>query len=497
MESAEFKFAKPGAARVRIAPSPTGLMHVGLARTSLFNYLFAKKHQGVFILRIEDTDTERSKPEYEEDIIENLKWLGITPDEGPGLGGEYGPYRQSEKKEVYKKYLEKLLAENKAYFCFCLEQDLKAQKQYLMSIGEAPRYSGKCAQLSKKEVEKKLAEGKKPVIRFRVPKKKIVFEDIIREKVKFDSALIGDIIIAKDFDYPLYNFAVVIDDYEMKISHVIRGEEHLSNTPKQILIQEALNIPQPKYAHLPLVLGSDRSKLSKRHGVVSVHQYKETGYLPEALINLLAFLGWNPGTEREIFSLASLNKEFSMEKVQKGGAVFNIRRLDFLNGFYIRRKPINELARACVPYLAKANLITPEKPEVLEGIKFKVNETGKEISLDDLKRIVSIYQQRLRKLSEIVELTDFFFKEKIEYEKNLLRWTPPTHRPPAERVPEMTDSEISQALDKSEKILDKIKDKEFSRDKCKKASASPFEIAEILGKEKVLKRIKEARKLAK
>jgi len=520
MEGADFKFAKPGTVRVRIAPSPTGFMHIGLARTALFNYLFAKKHQGVFILRIEDTDIERSRQEYEKDIIDNLEWLGIPPDEGPIAGGEYGPYRQSEKKEVYKEYLERLIAEKKAYFCFCLEEDLKAHRQYLMSIGQAPRYSGKCANLSEKEVKKKIAEGKKPVIRFRVPAQKIVFEDMIREKVEFDTGLIGDIIIAKDFYYPLYNFAVVIDDFNMKISHVIRGEEHLSNTPKQILIQEALGFPQLKYAHLPLVLGPDKSKMSKRHGSVAVRDYKEAGYLPETMINFLAFLGWNPGTEREIFSLASLNKEFSLDRVQKGGAVFNIQRLDYLNGFYIRQKSIDELVKVCIPYLVRANLITSQKPEVLEQIKFKVNQTSEEISLDNLKRIISIYQQRLRKISEIAKLTDFFFKEKLEYEKDLLRWK------------KMEDSEIVKTLDKLTEIFDKIKDSDFNKgnlDKLlqekaeefnrkigkkaedkgyllwplrvaltgKKASAGPFEIAEILGKEKVLARIKEAKELLK
>jgi glutamyl-tRNA synthetase len=271
----DFKFIKPGEVRTRFAPSPTGFLHIGSARTALFNYLFAKKNQGSFILRIEDTDKERSKPEFEKDIFENLKWLGIEWD--------YGPYRQSERGEIYKKYLEKLLAEGKAYYCFCSEEELEAERQYQMSIGQPPRYSGKCANLTKEEVEKYLAEGKKFVIRFKVESKKVEFEDLIRGKIEFDSSLIGDIIIAKPDSggyTPLYNFGVVVDDFEMKISHVIRGEEHISNTPKQILIQEALGFPQPKYAHLPLILGPDRSKLSKRHGAVSVAQYRKLGYLP-------------------------------------------------------------------------------------------------------------------------------------------------------------------------------------------------------------------------
>jgi len=545
----DFKLIKPGEVRTRFAPSPTGFLHIGSARTALFNYLFAKKYQGVFVLRIEDTDIERSKPEFEKDILDNLKWLGIEWDEGPSYEvgsrkyeetkksskssdfklrtsdvGDYGPYRQSERKEIYRKYLEKLLAEGRAYYCFCSEEELEAEKQYQMSIGQPPHYSGKCANLSKEEVKRYLAEGKKSVIRFKTEAKKIEFEDLIRGKIEFDTALIGDFVIAKDLTTPLYNFGVVVDDFEMQISHIIRGEEHISNTPKQILIQEALGLSRIKYAHLPLILGPDRSKLSKRHGAVSVAQYRKMGYLPETLINFMAFLGWNPGDEREIYSLASLIKEFSIERIQKGGAIFNIKRLDFLNGFYIRQKSIDRLTELVVPYWLKAGLIktggNPE-PEPLklpleEKAQFIIKETGEEISLETLKKIVSLYQERLKNLSEIVELTDFFFKEKLEYEKSLLKWR------------EMNDKEIKQSLDKSQKILSKIKEEGWNKENLEKillpeaekfatelkktadrgyllwplrvaltgkeASAGPFEIAEILGREKVLKRIEEAKR---
>ncbi len=339
MNEEDFKFRKPGGeVRTRFAPSPTGFLHIGSARTTLFNYLFAKKNHGSFILRIEDTDVERSKPEYERDIMDSLRWLGIEWDEGPDIGGDYESYRQSQRGEIYRKYLEKLLAEDRAYYCFCSEEELEAQRQYQMSIGETPRYSGKCAQLSPKEVKKYLSEGKTHIIRFKVPAKKVKFNDLVRGELEFDAGLIGDFAIAKNLEIPLYNFAVVVDDFEMKISHVIRGEDHLSNTPKQILLQETLALPTPKYAHLPLILGPDRSKLSKRHEAVAISEYQRQGYLPETLINFMAFLGWNPGEEREIYSLPSLIKEFSLERVQKGGAVFNINRLDFLNGFYIRQR---------------------------------------------------------------------------------------------------------------------------------------------------------------
>lgn len=524
-----FKFRKPGELRVRIAPSPTGLLHTGTARTALFNYLVAKKNQGSFILRIEDTDLERSNPRFEKDIIYSLKWLGIEWTEGPDIGGEYGPYRQSKRLGIYAKYLEKLLKEDKAYHCFCSKKDLEAQRQYQMSIGQPPIYNGRCRNLPPETVKKYLAEGRPSVIRLKTPLKKIEFNDLIRGKIEFDTSLIGDFVIAKDISHPLYNFAVVVDDFEMKISDVIRGEDHISNTPKQILIQEALGFPQPRYAHLPLILGPDRTKLSKRHGAVSISEYRRAGYLPEALVNFMAFLGWNPGTEREIYSMPSLIKEFSLERVKKGGAIFNIKRLDFLNGFYIRRKSLDKLTELCLPFLVEKKLIQPRfKPvkyppaygatEIKEI--YEITDTGEEVSLDYLKKIIAIYQERLKKISEISELTDFFFKKKLDYDKELLRWS------------QMTDREIKISLDKLKKILSKIKPEEWTKENLeekllpeaekfsqeiakkagdrgyllwparvaltgKKASATPFEIAEILGKEKTLIRIKEARELFK
>lgn len=346
--------------KTRFAPSPSGFFHIGSARTALFNYLFAKNHGGKFVLRIEDTNPETSKKEYEEDILSALKWLGLEWDEGPsekGDRGEEGPYRQSERKKIYRKYLEKLLAEKKAYFCFCSEEELEAQSQYQISIGESPKYSGKCNALTEGEVNDRLAKNEQCIIRLRTPEKKIKVKDLIRGDLEFDTRIIGDFSIAKDLESPLYNFSVTVDDAEMKITHVIRGEDLLSNTPKQILIQDILGLPSVEYAHLPLILAPDRSKLSKRHNAPSVSAFCQDGYLPEAMINFLAFLGWNPGDEREIYSLPSLIKEFSIEKVQKGGAVFNIKRLEFMNGFYIRQRSTEKLTELCVPYLIKSGLI--------------------------------------------------------------------------------------------------------------------------------------------
>lgn len=467
--------------RTRFPPSPTGPLHMGNVRTLLFNYLFAKKEGGEVILRIEDTDKERSRPEWEQDIVDNLKWLGLDWDEF---------YRQSERTELYQKYLEQLLQEQRAYYCFCTPEELDAQRQHQMSLGETPRYIGACRNLSKEEQQKRREQARAAVIRFIVEPKVVTFRDLIRKEIKFDGALLGDIVVAKDLQTPLYNFSVVVDDYEMRITHVIRGEDHIPNTPKQILLQEALGFPKVQYAHLPLLLGQDRTKLSKRHGDTSVKAFREQGYLPEAVINFLALLGWNPGTDKEIFSLQQLIKEFSLDRIQKGGAVFNIQRLDWINGFYIRQKSLEKLAELCLPYLIGAGLLAQETTD---------SRT--------LARIVALYQERLKKLSEISELTDFFFKKQLEYPKELLRWK------------DATDQRTKISLSKLESLLDTIQIGEWTREKIeavlipeaekeknrgymlwplrvalsgKKASAGPFEIAEVLGKEKTLQRVKEA-----
>jgi len=469
--------------RVRFAPSPTGPLHIGGARTALFNYLFARKNRGDFILRIEDTDKERSELKWVQEIIEELRWLGIEWDEGPDIDGKFGPYKQSQRLDIYKKYLKKLFKENKVYYCFCSKEELEAKRQEQMTRGVAPKYDGKCRDLDKKIIENNLKEKKPFVIRFKVVPKKVKFNDLIRGQIEFDSELLGDIVIAKSLDEPLYHFTVVVDDFEMKISHVIRGEEHLSNTPRQILLQEALDFNRPIYAHLPLMLNSDRSKLSKRYGDVSLKDYHNQGYLPEALINFMVLLGWNPGTEKEIFSLQNLIKEFSIEKVQKAGAMFNIQRLDYINSLYIKEKSVDSLTKLCLPYF-------------IEGYE--------KFPMRTLKKIVETHKARLKKLSDITELTDFFFKDKLEYDKNLLRWQ------------KMGDGEVEESLDYSVNILSVIKkwDKKSLEELLvrsaenfnpkskgnllwplrvalsgKSASASPFEIAEILGKEKTLKRI--------
>lgn len=485
--------------RVRFAPSPTGPLHVGGSRTALFNYLFAKKNKGKFILRIEDTDTQRSEQKWTEEITEQLKWLGIEWDEGPDIGGEFGPYKQSQRLDIYKEYLAKLLEERKAYYCFCTEEELENSRQEQMSRGLAPKYNGKCAHLPEEEIKLNKSQNKPSVIRFRIQNKKIKFNDLVRKEVEFDTSLLGDVVIAKSLQAPLYHFAVVVDDFLMQISHVVRGEEHLSNTPRQMLLQEALGFYQPIYAHLPLMLNTNRSKLSKRQGDVALADYHNQGYLPEAMVNFMVLLGWNPGTEKEVFNLQHLTKEFSIEKVQKSGAIFNIQRLDFLNGLYIREKSIDKLTDLCAPYLKEAGLL-------VQG----------QISRAKLQEIVEISRTRMKKLSDIVGLSDFFFQNKLVYDKDLLAWQ------------KMTDQDLKDSLAFSEKTLSTVKkwelknlekelvlaSEKFNKEKGypennkgyllwplraalsgKKSSPSPFEIADILGREKTIKRIQDAIKL--
>jgi nondiscriminating glutamyl-tRNA synthetase len=352
--------------KVRFAPSPTGPLHIGGARSALFNWLFARHYGGTFVVRIEDTDLERSTLEYEELILDSLRWLGIDWDEGIGVGGENGPYRQKERLHLYNPYVDKLLESGQAYHCYCSEEELEAERQMLMARDELPRYLGKCRNLSQTEKEELCARGRKPVVRFRVPEGQlIVVDDLVRGRVEFESDGIGDFVIIKSDGIPTYNFAVVLDDALMDITHILRGEEHLSNTPRQILIYQALGFTMPAFAHISLILGEDRSKMSKRHGATSVVQYRKQGYLPEALVNFLALLGWSPEGEEEIFSMDELAKRFSLQRVSKSPAVFNFEKLKWMNAHYIKDLPAAQIAAICLPHLVEAGLMetspTPER----------------------------------------------------------------------------------------------------------------------------------------
>ena len=429
---------------VRFPPSPTGLFHMGNARTLLFNYLFAKKNNGRIVLRLEDTDKERSREEYSQDIIDNLKWLGIEPDSLVAI-------RQSERGPVYKKYLEKMISEGKAYF----------SKETVVEEGQRDQ-----------------------VIRFKNPNKKIVFNDLIRGDIEFDTTELKDFIIAKSLEEPVYHLAVVVDDYEMGVSHIIRGDDGISNTPRQILIQEAIGAPRPVYAHLPLILTQDRTKLSKRkHGEkVSVTFYRNAGYLPEAVVNFLALIGWNPGDEREIFSKEELIKEFSLERIQKSAGIFNVERLDWYNKEYIKK-------------------LSPKDLEIRVS-----DELGTQDEIF-IKKITPIVIDRINKFSDIKKIKkeelSFFFNEP-EYAKEMLLW---------KKDPDM--EKTKKHLQEVVKLVSLLSENKFNQDKIKETvwnyaekegkgnvlwpmrvaltgmekSPDPFAVAGVLGKEKTIKRL--------
>jgi len=388
--------------RVRFAPSPTGPFHIGGARSALFNWLLARKTGGKLILRIEDTDLERSSRESEENIKEALRWLGIVWDEGIDAGGSYGPYRQTERLDTYQQYTEKLLAAGHAYQCYCKEEELEAERQLLLEKGEMPRYSGRCLQLSADDKEKLAAEGRKPAIRFRVPEnKQIVFSDLVRGTVSFESSGIGDFVIVKSDGIPVYNYAVVLDDALMHITHVIRAEEHLSNTPRQILIYDALGFDKPAFGHISLILGKDRTKMSKRHGATSVDQYRKLGYLPQAIVNFLALLGWAPEGEQEIFTLEELVEQFSMDRVAKNPAVFDIDKLNWINAQYLRKASPELVLDLALPHLVAAGYVT--EPIAADQRAW-------------LTQIMAAIQEYISYGAQAVQHVEVFFKDEFEFE---------------------------------------------------------------------------------
>ncbi len=390
--------------RLRFAPSPTGFVHVGNVRTALFNYLHSKKNNGIFILRIEDTDVERSKKEYEINLINGLKWIGIEWDEGPDIGGKFGPYRQSERVEIYTKYAQRLIDENKAYYCFCSKEELEKQKEEAMKQGNSPVYIEKCRNLDIEESKIRIKKGEKAAKRFKIPRNiYIEFKDMIRGNVKFDSNLLTDPVIIRSSGIPAYNFSVVIDDSLMKINLILRGEDHLSNTARQILIYKALKIEPPKFAHLSMVMGPDNTKLSKRHGSTSISQFREDGYLPQALFNYLALLGWSPDNGREILLKHELISAFDLNKVSKSSAIFDYKKLQWVNREHIRLMNDEELGNVMTPYLGKAGINFSNEIETFKW----VGQTSK--VLCDYKHL----------LTEIAE----YFKEfiSINYSKELIK----------------------------------------------------------------------------
>jgi len=474
--------------RTRFAPSPTGHLHIGGARTALFNYLFAKRYAGKFILRIEDTDLERSSIESEKVIIESLRWLGIEWDEGVEVGGPYGPYRSTERVDIYKKYVDVLFEKGYAYYCYCTEEELEAQRQELLSKGQMPRYLGKCRNLTEDQKRRFEQEGRKPTVRFKVPEGvKIVVHDLVRGDVEFLSDDIGDFVIVKSDGIPTYNFAVVIDDHLMKISHVIRGEEHLSNTPRQILIYNALGFELPQFAHVSLILGKDRTKMSKRHGSTWVEQYRDQGYLKEGLINFLALLGWSPPEDREIFDMEYLIENFSLERVSKNPAIFDIDKLNYINSQHIKLKSLDELTQMCIPYFVEAGYIKEDEAKS----KFEW-----------LKKIVKSVYEGLDYLSQIKDRVDIFFNNEVKIEedeaKEVLKWD---HVKDLINVFENKIRQMNELTPEAIKLLFKEIQKETGykgknlfmpiRVALTGKTHGPelVEIIEIVGKENILKRL--------
>lgn len=469
--------------KTRFAPSPTGDLHIGGLRTALFAYLFAKKNNGEFLLRIEDTDQARYKEGSIDSILDGLKWAGINWDNQEII-------YQTKRINIYKKYAEQLVADGKAYYCFCTQKTLSEMRQGQEQNKQAPRYDRRCLNLTQAEVEKKLAAGVPHVIRMKIPEGKTKFEDLIYGQIEFDYREIDDQVLLKSDGYPTYHLANVIDDYEMKITHIIRAEEWLPSTPKHIILYNYFNWELPEFAHIPLILAPDKSKLSKRHGSTGVLEFKKLGYLPEALINYIVLLGWNPGNEREIFTLEKLELKFSLDKIHKAGAIFNQEKLDWMNGYYIRQLNLENFTEKCIPYLIDANLID-----------------AKNYNEKYIQSVVALEQERIKKLSEISEITQYFFKE-IKYNKNLLKWKKSDLATAKLRL-EFLYEELEKIPEKNwtrnsleNLLIDLIKAQNLGTGDTlwpmrvaltgQRNSPGPFEVAEVLGKEKSLERIKKA-----
>ena len=409
-------------ARVRIAPSPTGPLHIGTARTALFNFLYARHVGGTFILRLEDTDQARSTGGFERDILEHLHWLGLEWDEGPAAGGleergPHGPYRQMARLPLYAEAASRLLAQDRAYPCYCTPEELDADRRAQEAARQPPRYVGRCAALTPDERAAREAEGRRSAIRFRIEPGVVAFDDLVRGRVEIDAAALGgDLVIVRGDGTPLYHFTVVVDDAAMGITHVIRGEDHLSNTPKHILLFRALGHPEPAFAHLPLILNADRTKMSKRKSQTAVKDYIAEGFVREALVNYLAYLGWSPGTEEDVLSMGQIVERFDLDGVQKGGAIFDRVRLEWLNGQWIRRLDDDDLLDRLAPFLEA---------------DWAAGRIERNPDREEVRALLPFIRDRIPVLGAIGDLVGFLFTDAIEHDPSLLvpkRWNRGTAR---------------------------------------------------------------------
>ena len=389
--------------RVRFAPSPTGYLHVGGARTALFNWLYARRHGGAFILRIEDTDAERSSEEMVTGILEGMRWLGLDWDEGPGVEGPHAPYFQSQRYDRHRAAAAALVAQGRAYYCYCSTDRLRQERERAEARGEAWQYDRQCLTLSAERIAELEAARTPRAIRFKVPSGTTAFDDVVHGRIEFDGDHIEDFVIVRSDGHPIYHLSVVVDDIEMQISHIVRGDDHISNTPKHVLLFQALGAPLPVFAHVPLILGSDKKRLSKRHGATSVLEYERHGYLPDALVNFLALLGWSPGDDREILSRRELIDSFTLEGITGSNAVFDVAKLDWMNGQYIARMPLGELAGAVVPLL------------VAEGL------WPNGAAADGwLLQVIELLRPRARRLPDFVDQARPFLVQTVEYEEKAI-----------------------------------------------------------------------------
>ena len=393
-----------GSPRVRFAPSPTGYLHVGGARTALFNWLFARRHSGTFILRIEDTDAERSSAEMVTGILDGMGWLGLDWDEGPGIGGPHEPYFQSQRYDRHRAAAAQLVAQGRAYYCYCSADRLREEREKAEARGEAWQYDRRCLTLSPEQIAANEAAKLTRAIRFRVPEGKTAFDDVVHGPIEFDGAYIEDFVIVRSDGHPIYHLSVVVDDIDMAITHIVRGDDHISNTPKHVLLFRALGAPLPVFAHVPLILGADRKRLSKRHGATSVTEYARQGYLPDALVNFLALLGWSPGDDREVMSRRELMDAFTLEGITGSNAVFDVAKLEWMNGQYIARMPIEQLAAAVLPLLVEQHLWPAHAPP---------NEW--------LLRLLELLRPRAKRMIDFVEQARPFLAETVEYDEEARR----------------------------------------------------------------------------
>jgi glutamyl-tRNA synthetase len=479
--------------RVRFAPSPTGYLHVGGARTALFNWLYARRHGGTFVLRIEDTDAERSSWDMVTGILDGLRWLGLDWDEGPDIGGPHAPYFQSQRLDRHRDMAERLVAGNRAYYCYCTPELIQQKREAAEAAGGGWTYDRTCLSLSRDDVARLAAEGKPRAIRFKVPEGQTTFEDLVRGPITFENVNIEDFVVLRSDRQPTYHLSVVADDIDMEITHVVRGDDHISNTPKQVLLYEAFGRPAPRFAHVPLILGPDKKRLSKRHGATSVMEYQRLGYLSEAMVNFLAMLGWSPGNDQELFTRDQLIAQFALDGISGGNAVFNPDKLDWFNQQHIALLPAGEIVERIEPVLREAGVWRDE---------FRAAER------DWLRRVVDLLKPRVRKLGQFVDEGRPFFSDAIEYDPAAVQ---KYLRGPGMREHVDALSEAFSRADPFDKTNLEVVLRRLAEERGIKPAAlihatrvavtgkavSPglFEVLELLGRDRIITRLRQAMEL--